>query len=152
MTVSVVRFDGSLDSLRRAIELCNGFEQLDSNRRILIKPNNCFRHPIMPPYGMVTTSTITELIVQLLLEHGCRDISIGEGAIIGIFDELEPYTNTGCQIMGLYGQVKESRWAALQGRFERYYQTCAGLSLAGGSSEIMKNIICLLGLGLPRSW
>jgi len=62
MTVSVVRFDGSLDSLRTAIELCNGFEQLDRNRRILIKPNNCFRHRIVPPYGMVTTSTITELI------------------------------------------------------------------------------------------
>jgi uncharacterized protein (DUF362 family) len=101
MTVSVVRFDGSLDSLRRAIELCNGFEQLDSNRRILIKPNNCFRHPIMPPYGMVTTSTITELIVQLLLERGCRDISIGEGAIIGIFDELEPSTKRGFQGTGI---------------------------------------------------
>jgi len=101
MTVSVVRFDGSLDSLRRAIELCNGFEQLDSNRRILIKPNNCFRHPIQPPYGMVTTSTITELIVQLLLEHGCRDISIGEGAIIGIFDELAPSTKRGFQGTGI---------------------------------------------------
>ena len=101
MTVSVVRFDGSLDSLRTAIELCNGFEQLDRNRRILIKPNNCFRHRIVPPYGMVTTSTITELIVQLLLEHGCRDISIGEGAIIGIFDELEPYTKRGFQGTGI---------------------------------------------------
>jgi uncharacterized protein (DUF362 family) len=97
MTVSLVRFDDSLDSLRKAIELCNGFEQLDSNRKILIKPNNCFRHPIMPPYGMVTTSTITELLVRLLLEHGCRDISIGEGAIIGIFDELAPYTKRGFQ-------------------------------------------------------
>lgn len=101
MTVSVVRFDGSLDSLRTAIELCNGFEQLDRNRRILIKPNNCFRHRIVPPYGMVTTSTITELIAQLLLEHGCRDISIGEGAIIGIFDELEPYTKRGFQGTGI---------------------------------------------------
>ncbi len=59
---------------------------------------------------------------------------------------------TGCQIMGLYGQVEESRWAPLRGRFERYYQTRVGLSLAGGSSEIMKNLISLLGLGLPRSW
>jgi transposase InsO family protein len=32
MTVSVVRFDGSLDCLRKAIELCNGFETL--NREI----------------------------------------------------------------------------------------------------------------------
>jgi uncharacterized protein (DUF362 family) len=40
MTVSLVRFDGSLDSLRRAIELCDGFAKLRSGDRVLIKPNN----------------------------------------------------------------------------------------------------------------
>jgi uncharacterized protein (DUF362 family) len=101
MTVSLVRFGGSLDSVRRAIELCDGFEKLDRNDRVLIKPNNCFRHKIMPPYGMVTTSKIIDGVVQLLLEHGCQDISIGEGAIIGIFDELEPYTKQGFKGTGI---------------------------------------------------
>jgi uncharacterized protein (DUF362 family) len=95
MAVSLVKFDGSLDSLRKAIELCDGFGKLNRNDRVLIKPNNCFRHKIMPPYGMVTTTKIIDGLVQLLLEHGCQDISIGEGAIIGIFDELEPYTKRG---------------------------------------------------------
>lgn len=95
MTVSIMRFDGTLDSLRKAIDLCHGFEKLDRNSPVLIKPNNCFRHSIMPPYGMVTTTRIVEGIVQLLLEHGCKDVSIGEGAIINIFDELEPYTKRG---------------------------------------------------------
>jgi uncharacterized protein (DUF362 family) len=101
MTVSLVRFDGSLDSLRRAIDLCGGFEKLNKNDRVLIKPNNCFRHKIMPPYGMVTTAKIIDGVVQLLLEHGCRDISIGEGAIIGIFDELAPYTKQGFKGTGI---------------------------------------------------
>jgi uncharacterized protein (DUF362 family) len=101
MTVSLVKFDGSLDSLRRAIELCDGFEKLNKNDRVLIKPNNCFRHKIMPPYGMVTTSKVIDGVIQLLLEHGCRDISIGEGAIIGIFDELEPYTKQGFKGTGI---------------------------------------------------
>jgi len=99
--VSLVKFDGSLDSLRKAIELCGGFDKLNRNDRVLIKPNNCFRHRIMPPYGMVTTSWIIEGIVRLLLEHGCKDISIGEGAIIGIFDELEPYTKRGFKGTGI---------------------------------------------------
>jgi uncharacterized protein (DUF362 family) len=101
MTVSLVKFDGSLDSLRKAIELCGGFQKLGKNDRILIKPNNCFRHRIMPPYGMVTTSKVIDGVVQLLLEHGCKDISIGEGAIIGIFDELEPYTKRGFKGTGI---------------------------------------------------
>jgi len=101
MTVSLVKFDGSLDSLRKAIELCQGFEKLGRNNRVLIKPNNCFRHKIMPPYGMVTTSKVIDGVVQLLLEYGCKDISIGEGAIIGIFDELEPYTKQGFKGTGI---------------------------------------------------
>jgi len=101
MTVSLVRFDGSLDSLRKAIELCDGFEKLSRSDSVLIKPNNCFRHRIMPPYGMVTTSKIIEGVVQLLLEHGCKDISIGEGAIINIFDELGPYTKRGFNGTGI---------------------------------------------------
>jgi len=49
----------------------------------------------------VTTSKIIEGVIQLLLEHGCKDISIGEGAIIGIFDVLQPYTKRGFRGTGI---------------------------------------------------
>ncbi|MGB3129696.1 MAG: acyl-CoA dehydrogenase family protein, partial [Dehalococcoidia bacterium] len=65
---------------------------------------------------------------------------------------LQLLTYTACDIMGLYGQVMESKWAPLQGRFSRDYQLCMGLNMGGGTSEIMRNLICSLGLGLPRSW
>jgi alkylation response protein AidB-like acyl-CoA dehydrogenase len=65
---------------------------------------------------------------------------------------VQRFTFTACQIMGLYAQVKESRWAPLKGRYEKEYQQCMGLSMAGGTSEIMRNLICAMGLGLPRSW
>jgi len=60
MTVSLVKFDGSLDSLRRAIELCHGFVRLGRNDKVLIKPNSCFRYKITSPYGMVTTTLFME--------------------------------------------------------------------------------------------
>ncbi len=101
MTVSIVKYNGSLDSVRKAIDLCGGFEKLKPADKVLIKPNNCFRHAITPPYGMVTTSTMLDMIVRLLKEHGCTDISIGEGAIIGIFDELDPYTKHGFKGTGI---------------------------------------------------
>lgn len=80
MGVSLVQLHDPLESLRRAIRLCDGFSQLRSDHRVLIKPNICFCFPI-PPYGMVTTTSILEALVRLLVEHGCRDITIGEGTV-----------------------------------------------------------------------
>ena len=85
MTVSIVKFDGSLESIGRAIELCGGFDKLNKNDRVLIKPNINFGGWIaIPPYGMVTTSKIVEGILWKLAEHGCSDVSIGEGTILGV--------------------------------------------------------------------
>jgi len=67
-------------------------------------------------------------------------------------ETVQRFTFNACQIMGPYAQIKESRWAPLKGRYEKEYQQCPGLSIAGGTSEIMKNLICAMGLGLPRSW
>jgi uncharacterized protein (DUF362 family) len=85
VTVSIVKFDGSLESIGRAIELCGGFDKLDKNDRVLIKPNITFGGWIaIPPYGMVTTSKMVEGILWKLAERGCNDISIGEGTILGV--------------------------------------------------------------------
>ena len=59
---------------------------------------------------------------------------------------------TGCDIMGLFSQVKQgSRWALFKGAFERNYQICLGDNIAAGTSEIQRNIIAWTALGLPRS-
>lgn len=85
MTVSIVKFDGSLESIGRAIELCGGFDKLDKNDRVLIKPNITYGGWIaIPPYGMVTTSKMVEGILWKLAERGCNNISIGEGTILGV--------------------------------------------------------------------
>jgi hypothetical protein len=54
--------------------------------------------------------------------------------------------------MGLYGQVRESRWAPVMGKYQNYYQQVMGLNMGGGTSEIMRNLVATMGLGLPRSW
>ena len=60
-------------------------------------------------------------------------------------------SNTAVEIMGLYGTLKQgSKWAALKGKFEGMCQATLGFTIAGGSSEIQKNIIAWMGLGLPR--
>jgi alkylation response protein AidB-like acyl-CoA dehydrogenase len=58
---------------------------------------------------------------------------------------------TGMELLGLYGQLHpRSKYAALRGRIERYYQVSVAETIAGGTSEIMRNVIAMRGLGLPK--
>jgi alkylation response protein AidB-like acyl-CoA dehydrogenase len=65
---------------------------------------------------------------------------------------LQRLVSVGCEITSAYGQVGDSRWAPMRGRFQRNYQLTIGLNMGGGTSEVMRNLVCTLGLGLPRSW
>jgi alkylation response protein AidB-like acyl-CoA dehydrogenase len=63
---------------------------------------------------------------------------------------IQRIANYSTEIMGLYGQLSESKWAPLNGVMNEMYTMCMGLNIAGGSTEIQKNIIAWVGLGLPR--
>ena len=57
----------------------------------------------------------------------------------------------GMEVLGLGGQLEPgSRWAPLQGRVEAFYLFSLALTVAAGTSEIMRGIIAGRGLGLPR--
>ncbi len=81
--VSIVKYEKDRDSVRKAVELANGFENLDSNAKVFIKPNLVYwnRHCNFPKWGMLTTSSVMEEILILLKEHSVNDITIGEGII-----------------------------------------------------------------------
>jgi alkylation response protein AidB-like acyl-CoA dehydrogenase len=59
--------------------------------------------------------------------------------------------NTGMQIMGPYGELlADSKYAELQGWFAHMYQEAPHYKIAGGTSEIQRQIISTRGLELPR--
>lgn len=60
-------------------------------------------------------------------------------------------SQVGLEVLGMYGPLQhESRWARLHGGFEYACQHDLGMTIAGGTTEIQKNIIAWMELGLPR--
>jgi alkylation response protein AidB-like acyl-CoA dehydrogenase len=59
--------------------------------------------------------------------------------------------SAGMEILGMGGQLGPgSRWTPMAGRLEQYYLFASALTVAAGTSEIMRGIIAGRGLGLPR--
>jgi uncharacterized protein (DUF362 family) len=81
--VAIVRYEKPLESVRRAVELSGGLEQLPRGGKVVIKPNIVYWTSAVPfpKYGVITTSRVIEDMVVILKEHGIDDITIAEGIV-----------------------------------------------------------------------
>ncbi len=60
--------------------------------------------------------------------------------------------DTATEILGLYGQlVAESKRAPILGIAPHSYLGSKGYGLQAGTTEVMRNVVALRGLGLPES-
>jgi uncharacterized protein (DUF362 family) len=82
-TVALIKYDQTPNALRKALELCDGFEKLKTTDKILIKPNaGQGLKRTQPPNGVVTTTAVLGDLIGLLRDYGCSDITICEGPIL----------------------------------------------------------------------
>ena len=59
---------------------------------------------------------------------------------------------SGIRVLGLYGLLEpNSPYAPLRGRVERWALAGPSYTIAGGTSEVNRNVIATRGLGLPRA-
>ncbi len=90
--VAIVRYEKPLESVRKAVELSNGLQNMPANARVFIKPNIVFwtKATLFPKWGVITTSRVIEDMVIVLKEHGITDITIGEGIVAAPKDTQTP--------------------------------------------------------------
>ena len=100
-TVSIVKYRENQETVKRALQLCDGLKELKPSDKVLIKPNIVLTslRKKLPLYGVVTTTRVIEEIVILLREHGCSDITIGEGS--PFHEELNLNTTNGFKSIDL---------------------------------------------------
>jgi len=81
--VALVKYSKPLESLRKAVALCDGFSTLASTDKVFIKPNLVvwLEGVNFPKFGVLTTARMIEDMVVLLKEQGVGDITLVEGAV-----------------------------------------------------------------------
>ncbi len=89
--VSIVRYEEPFESVRKAVELSRGLDQLPANARVFIKPNIVFwtKKVAFPKWGAITTTRMVQDMVVLLKERGIDDITIGEGIVTKKTKDIE---------------------------------------------------------------
>jgi len=136
---------------RRTLEELTSFaKQTKSNGKLLFeKPS--VRLKLADLWVDVNIIRFLSYRIVSLQERGM--VPNHEASMVKVFnaDFSQRLARSGLQILGLHGQLQpDSPFARLHGRFERSYLTTVGTAIAGGTSEIQRNIIATRGLGLPR--
>jgi 3-oxocholest-4-en-26-oyl-CoA dehydrogenase alpha subunit len=109
------------------------------------------RHRLAQHAVEVTVATTLSFRVASILAEG--GVPNQEASLLKLFlSELDQrVAATGLHILGPYGALMPgSPLAKLQAQFALTYLTTVPRTIAGGTSEIQRNIIATRGLGLPR--
>jgi uncharacterized protein (DUF362 family) len=120
--VAIVRYEKPLESVRQAVELSRGLDDLPSKARVFIKPNIVFwtRAVPFPKWGVITTSRVVEDVIILLKERGIDDITIGEGTVTMNPKDLATPAHA-FETLG-YGKLKQKYGIQYMNIFERPFK------------------------------
>lgn len=116
----------------------------------------------MPNYALIRDRlaklqidiSVMKLLSYRLLDNEVKGKSVTyEASMQFAFyaDLMKRICRVGTQVLGAYGQLgPDSPFAPLYGMEQRAYLYTPAYSLAGGTTEIQRNIIARQGLGLPK--
>ena len=99
-----------------------------------------------------SVEAVRTLAYRVADQQNRNEMGLMDAAAVKIFasELLEKFGQISTDILGLYGQVKQSKFAKLNGTAEYNYQACFVPIVSMGTNEIQRNIIAWYGLGLPR--
>ena len=140
-----------IGSLRRFLDdiLAAARDIIGSNR--IASKNDLIRHRLAQMTIQVEISRLLSYRVAQIQDQGLDPVS--EASMMKMYstETIRSLANIGMQLFAFYGQLgRDSKWAPLNGMVEHLYICAITPTIAGGTSEILRNVIAVNGLGMPR--
>jgi alkylation response protein AidB-like acyl-CoA dehydrogenase len=141
--------DGLMEAKRQLEDLVEWCNQTKLSGKPLAK-NALVRNRLAEMASEVEAAHTLAYRVAWLQDKG--EFSAVEASATKIFSSelLRRLAFLGADLLGVYSQVKPSKWARLRGFYENAYQATFALTIGAGTNEIQRNIIAWEGLHLPR--
>lgn len=125
-------------------------EIMEYARQIGILKDQAFREKLADWYVSAQGYKLTKFRTQTALSRGETpgpENSIGK---ILTANQLQDICNTGIELQDHYGMISDEDLSPMKAIFQQSFMWAPGLRIAGGTDEILKNIIAERVLGLPQ--
>jgi alkylation response protein AidB-like acyl-CoA dehydrogenase len=141
----------TISGFHRPLEVLIDYVKNTKRRGRPLSEDPLIRRKIAEIEMKFAVAKVVALRLSWMQEH--KMFALNETAMAKLLSTEMTYdlANTGMQIMGPYGELQaDSKYAELHGWFAHMYQETPHYKIAGGTSEIQRQIIATRGLGLPR--
>ena len=108
------------------------------------------RHNLADLYTTVLVGTMLSYSIASMQEVGRVPNKEASAAKLLSSELRQNASVAAIKALGLEGQVQDGPGAVRHGRYTRDYLANVSATIAGGTSEIQRNVIATRGLGLPR--
>ncbi len=136
---------------KRLLEEITTFALNNSRNGVLLANDLIMRRRLSEMAVSVEAGRLLSYRIAWMQEKGLvpnKEASMGK--LFGT-ELLQKVAALGLEVLGMFGQLEpDSKYAPLKGRIEKAAMFFVSVTLAGGTSEIQRNIIATRGLGLPR--